>query len=154
MRSLGHQIYASRDMRPSSFPFKTGNHFRSIINRAGLLFVQLGTPFKVQLPACIHNFMFCFVFLVFWLAGRALASSQWIEYSDSGYATMTHYTMAPGYIASCGCTGASTGYPTAALSQMAYGSSTNYGAPFFTLFSCPCIEHPELQDPHVAGVLN
>jgi len=40
---------------------------------------------------------------------------------------MTHYTMPPGYIASCGCTGASTDYPTAALSQMAYGSSVDYG---------------------------
>ena len=31
------------------------------------------------------------------------------------------------YIAACGCTGKSTHYPTAALSQMAFGSSQNYG---------------------------
>lgn len=31
------------------------------------------------------------------------------------------------YIASCGCTGKSTHYPTAALNQMAFGSSDNYG---------------------------
>ena len=31
------------------------------------------------------------------------------------------------YIASCGCTGKSTHYPTAALNQMAFGSSNNYG---------------------------
>lgn len=40
---------------------------------------------------------------------------------------MTHYTLPQGYIAACGCTGASTKYPTAAMSQMAYGSSTAYG---------------------------
>jgi hypothetical protein len=78
--------------------------------------------------------MFCFLTLVFsnyislLLAEWALASSDWIDYPDYGSATMTHYTMPPGYIASCGCTGASTDYPTAALSQMAYGSSVNYGA--------------------------
>ena len=31
------------------------------------------------------------------------------------------------YIAACGCTGKSTHYPTAALNQMAFGSSNNYG---------------------------
>jgi len=51
----------------------------------------------------------------------------WINYPPNGTASMTHYTMAEGYIASCGCTGDSTHYPTAALSQMAYGSSTAYG---------------------------
>lgn len=40
---------------------------------------------------------------------------------------MTHYTLPENYIASCGCTAASTHYPTAAMSQMAYGSSTAYG---------------------------
>ena len=40
---------------------------------------------------------------------------------------MTHYTLPEDYIASCGCTGQSTHYPTAALNQMAYGSSTSYG---------------------------
>lgn len=40
---------------------------------------------------------------------------------------MTHYTMPEDYIASCGCTARSTHYPTAAMSQMAYGSSTAYG---------------------------
>lgn len=63
------------------------------------------------------------------LTNLVLASSEWIEYPDSGYATMTHYTMAPGYVAACGCTAASANYPTAAMSQMAYGSSANYGAP-------------------------
>jgi len=54
-------------------------------------------------------------------------ASTWIQYPPNGFATMTHYDMPRDYIASCGCTGASTHYPTAALSQMAYGSSNSYG---------------------------
>jgi len=70
------------------------------------------------------------------LFGWVLAS-EWIEYPPNGYATMTHYTMPQGYIASCGCTGGSTNYPTAALSQMAYGSSVSYGA---IVFSFPSVQ--------------
>ncbi|PPQ89736.1 hypothetical protein CVT25_014137 [Psilocybe cyanescens] len=67
-------------------------------------------------------------FLSFWFFSQiSLLSAQWIDYSDTGLATMTHYTLPSGYVASCGCTPSSTNYPTAALSQMAYGSSTNYG---------------------------
>ena len=51
----------------------------------------------------------------------------WIQYATSGTASLTHYTLPQGYIAACGCTGASTKYPTAAMSQMAYGSSAAYG---------------------------
>jgi len=51
----------------------------------------------------------------------------WIDYPADGFASMTHYDLTRDYIASCGCTGASTHYPTAALSQMAYGSSNSYG---------------------------
>ena len=53
--------------------------------------------------------------------------SSWIDYPATGLATLTHYTIPQGYIASCGCVGDSTKYPTAALSQMAYGSSKSYG---------------------------
>ncbi|KAF9058806.1 RlpA-like double-psi beta-barrel-protein domain-containing protein-containing protein [Rhodocollybia butyracea] len=44
-----------------------------------------------------------------------------------GFASMTTYTLPQGFVASCGCTGDSTNFPTAALNQMAYGSSTAYG---------------------------
>lgn len=54
-------------------------------------------------------------------------STEWIQYPDTGTATMTHYTLPQNYIASCGCTGESTHFPTAALNQMAFGSSDNYG---------------------------
>ncbi|KAJ2917786.1 hypothetical protein MD484_g2629, partial [Candolleomyces efflorescens] len=53
--------------------------------------------------------------------------TSWIQYPPTGLATLTHYTLPQGYVASCGCTPGSTKYPTAALSQMAYGSSANYG---------------------------
>ncbi|PCH43624.1 hypothetical protein WOLCODRAFT_138472 [Wolfiporia cocos MD-104 SS10] len=54
-------------------------------------------------------------------------ASEWIDYPSNGYATMTHYTLPAGFIAACGCTTDSSNYPTAAMSQMAYGSSTSYG---------------------------
>lgn len=66
-----------------------------------------------------------FWFLLFSLTVSVFA--QWIDYPDNGLATITHYTLPSGYVASCGCTPSSTDYPTAALSQMAYGSSTSYG---------------------------
>ncbi|KAL0956424.1 hypothetical protein HGRIS_002572 [Hohenbuehelia grisea] len=40
---------------------------------------------------------------------------------------MTHYDLPRDYVAACGCTPSSTHYPTAALSQMAFGSSTAFG---------------------------
>ena len=63
------------------------------------------------------------------------AIAQWIDYPDSGPASMTHYTIPLDFVAACGCTGGSTHYPTAALSQMAYGSSDDYGAHIF-IISC------------------
>ncbi|KIO09840.1 hypothetical protein M404DRAFT_130927 [Pisolithus tinctorius Marx 270] len=60
------------------------------------------------------------------LLSFALAS-DWIQYPSNGYATMTHYTLPEGFIAACGCAINSTLYPTAAMNQMAYGSSTSYG---------------------------
>ncbi|EIW63346.1 uncharacterized protein TRAVEDRAFT_26658 [Trametes versicolor FP-101664 SS1] len=65
--------------------------------------------------------------LVFFLFSGLSSATEWIEYPADGTATLTHYTLPDGYIASCGCTGASTQYPTAAMSQFAYGSSTAYG---------------------------
>ncbi|CAK5281603.1 unnamed protein product [Mycena citricolor] len=68
-----------------------------------------------------------FQFIILFFIPLVRTTSDWITYPANGTATMTHYTMAQGYIASCGCTGDSTKYPTAAMSQMAYGSSTAYG---------------------------
>ena len=54
-------------------------------------------------------------------------SSPWITYPNDGFATMTHYTIPADFVAGCGCNGASTHFPTAAMSQMAFGSSSAYG---------------------------
>jgi len=56
-------------------------------------------------------------------------ATEWIQYPPDGYATMTHYYIPQGFVAACGCTGDSTDYPTAALNQMAYGSSMSYIGP-------------------------
>lgn len=57
-----------------------------------------------------------------------LSTTAWIDYPADGFATITHYEIPRDYVASCGCTPSSTHYPTAALSQMAYGSSRAYGS--------------------------
>ncbi|KXN91017.1 hypothetical protein AN958_03084 [Leucoagaricus sp. SymC.cos] len=67
-----------------------------------------------------------------WYVGLGLLSclslvAAWLDYSSDGVATITHYTLPRDYIASCGCTPPSTHYPTAALSQLAYGSNNSYG---------------------------
>jgi hypothetical protein len=49
------------------------------------------------------------------------------NHSTPGYQYSRYFCTTQGYIAACGCTGESTHYPTAALSQMAFGSSRNYG---------------------------
>ncbi|KAG1900762.1 RlpA-like double-psi beta-barrel-protein domain-containing protein-containing protein [Suillus fuscotomentosus] len=76
------------------------------------------TPWS-QLPSFIFTFL-SFLPHISW-------ASEWIGYSSDGYATMTHYSLPENFIAACGCTSTSTDYPTAAMNQMAYGSSTSYG---------------------------
>ncbi|KAG1748974.1 RlpA-like double-psi beta-barrel-protein domain-containing protein-containing protein [Suillus paluster] len=70
---------------------------------------------------------FIFTFLSFLPRTSRASDSEWIDYSADGYATMTHYSLPENFIAACGCTTTSTNYPTAAMNQMAYGSSTSYG---------------------------
>ncbi len=41
--------------------------------------------------------------------------------------TLTHYDIPLDYIASCGCVGRSTRYPTTAINRLAYGSNTSFG---------------------------
>lgn len=43
-----------------------------------------------------------------------------------GIATLTHYDLPADYIASCGCVGRSTRYPTAAINALAYGGTTSF----------------------------
>ncbi|KIM92054.1 hypothetical protein PILCRDRAFT_57037 [Piloderma croceum F 1598] len=71
----------------------------------------------IKKSAYAHAFAFYLVSL----------ASAWIQYPPDGFATMTHYTMPSDFVASCGCTSDSSQFPTAAMNQMAYGSSTSYG---------------------------
>ncbi|KAF5393393.1 hypothetical protein D9757_000733 [Collybiopsis confluens] len=78
-----------------------------------------------MVPTTVPLFRFNSWIISFILFGHA--SAQWISYSDNGIASMTHYTLPESWVAACGCTASSDSFPTAALSQMAYGSSTAYG---------------------------
>nr|VWO99408.1 Histone acetyltransferase [Ganoderma boninense] len=78
----------------------------------------------IPVPLLVHTLLSLVCLLSVSTPTRA---TEWIDYPDNGTATLTHYTLPNGYIAACGCTGASTQYPTVAMSQYAYGSSTGYG---------------------------
>ncbi|KAJ7076333.1 RlpA-like double-psi beta-barrel-protein domain-containing protein-containing protein [Mycena belliarum] len=74
-----------------------------------------------------HDGLMLSLYLLLCFAFQVLADSPWIDYPADGTATMTHYTIPDGFVAACGCNGDSTKYPTAAMSQMAYGSSNAFG---------------------------
>jgi len=61
------------------------------------------------------------------LAFASIVGSQWISYPQTGLATLTHTPFPANFVAACGCVGESARYPTAALSQLAYGSNYSYG---------------------------
>jgi hypothetical protein len=71
-----------------------------------------------------YKYMYCYLLAVFPLVVTAYA---WIQYPSDGFATMTHYSLPINAVVACGCTPGSTHYPTAALNQMAYGSSAVFG---------------------------
>ncbi|KZT10946.1 uncharacterized protein LAESUDRAFT_721360 [Laetiporus sulphureus 93-53] len=73
-------------------------------------------------PFLVLSFVTCLL-----LSFSSATATDWIQYPADGIATLTHYTLPENYIAACGCTADSTHYPTAAMSQMAYGSSAAYG---------------------------
>lgn len=76
---------------------------------------------------CLRLMSLFLTVILFLFSPLFVCASQWIQYPESGIATLTHYTLPEDDVASCGCTAKSTHYPTAALSQMAFGSSTAYG---------------------------
>ncbi|KAF8623100.1 hypothetical protein AX15_006511 [Amanita polypyramis BW_CC] len=80
------------------------------------------------------------------LSSATAARSQWISYPPTGLATLTHYDLPTDYIASCGCVPGSTHYPTAALSQLAYGSNTSYGPACGKCFKLTLL-NPVIADP-------
>ncbi|TFK44366.1 RlpA-like double-psi beta-barrel-protein domain-containing protein-containing protein [Crucibulum laeve] len=78
-------------------------------------------PTSIPITASVLFYLLCILSL---LTFQAYA---WIDYPSDGLATMTHYGLPKDFVAACGCTPTSTHYPTAALSQMAYGSARAYG---------------------------
>ncbi|KAF9469943.1 RlpA-like double-psi beta-barrel-protein domain-containing protein-containing protein [Collybia nuda] len=85
-------------------------------------------------------------FVVLLWCSNILQITAWINYPADGFATITHYEIPRDYIASCGCTPSSTHYPTAALSQMAYGSSRAYGPACGKCFNLTLL-HPVVATP-------
>ncbi|KAN0062873.1 hypothetical protein ACQY0O_004694 [Thecaphora frezii] len=71
------------------------------------------------------------------------------DFSPLGYATLTHYDLPSDYVASCGCVGRSTHYPTAALNRAAYGSNTSFGPSCGLCFELRLVSTP-LSPPPVA----
>jgi hypothetical protein len=62
-----------------------------------------------------------------------LSASAAFIFPAQGRASLTHYDMPYDYVASCGCVGLSTKYPTAALNALAYASSESYGPQCYRL---------------------
>ncbi|GLB37572.1 hypothetical protein LshimejAT787_0406230 [Lyophyllum shimeji] len=80
------------------------------------------------------------------LLASQVNANAWITYPVDGYATLTHYEIPRDFVASCGCAPSSTHYPTAALSQMAYGSSRAYGPACGKCFNLTLL-NPVMVDP-------
>ncbi|KAJ7217887.1 RlpA-like double-psi beta-barrel-protein domain-containing protein-containing protein, partial [Mycena pura] len=58
-----------------------------------------------------------------------------------------------GFVAACGCTGDSTKYPTAAMSQMAYGSSTAFGPACGKCFNLTLLNTYTSDPPFIPNVV-
>nr|CDI56007.1 conserved hypothetical protein [Melanopsichium pennsylvanicum 4] len=82
--------------------------------------------------------------VLFCLMGIASAA---VDFAASGYASLTHYDLPSNYVASCGCVGRSTFYPTAALNRFAYGSNTSFGPACGSCFHLRLVSTP-LARPH------
>ncbi|KAH8916542.1 hypothetical protein BT69DRAFT_1250077 [Atractiella rhizophila] len=64
----------------------------------------------------------------------------------SGSASVTHYDLPLDFVAACGCTNGTYLYPVAALSRMAYGSSSGYGPGCGRCFRVT-LKQPVVADP-------
>lgn len=71
--------------------------------------------------------MFFTVFATFFIGFLIEDANAFWPVPPTGFATMTHYDLPLDTIAACGCTAESTHYPTVAISQLAFGSTSQYG---------------------------
>jgi hypothetical protein len=91
-------------MVPTSFPLIIGCvsislfYFYFHIDFSNLILSYLACSMALIIKYSIHPHYFPFPPLF-------VCATQWIQYPESGIATMTHYTLPEDYIASCGCTG-------------------------------------------------
>lgn len=76
-----------------------------------------------------------------------LTKASAIDFAPSGYASLTHYDLPSDYVASCGCVGASTSYPTVALNRYAYGSNTSFGPSCGLCFHLSLVSTPLTPPP-------
>ncbi|SPO30081.1 uncharacterized protein UTRI_05920 [Ustilago trichophora] len=83
-----------------------------------------------------------------YLMGTAFAA---VDFASQGYASLTHYDLPSNYIASCGCVGRSTFYPTAALNRYAYGSNTSFGPACGSCFEVRLVSTPLARPPPRPG---
>ncbi|KAF6767039.1 Expansin/pollen allergen, DPBB domain protein [Kalmanozyma brasiliensis GHG001] len=79
-----------------------------------------------------------------------LASAA-VDFASSGYASLTHYDLPSNYVASCGCVGRSTNYPTAAINRYAYGSNTSFGPACGACFEIRLVSTPLAPPPPPPG---
>ena len=78
-------------------------------------------------------------------------TSASLDFAPTGYASLTHYDLPSNYVASCGCVGQSTHYPTAALNRYAYGSNTSFGPSCGTCFEIRLVSTPLAPPPPPPG---
>lgn len=74
-----------------------------------------------------------------------------VDFTPQGYASLTHYDLPLNYVASCGCVGRSTFYPTAALNRYAYGSNTSFGPSCGSCFEVRLVSTPLARPPPRPG---
>lgn len=74
-----------------------------------------------------------------------------VDFAPRGYASLTHYDLPLNYVASCGCVGRSTWYPTAALNRYAYGSNTSFGPSCGSCFEVRLVSTPLARPPPRPG---
>lgn len=70
----------------------------------------------------------------------------------TGYASLTHYDLPRNYVASCGCVGTATHYPTAAVNRLVYGSNTSFGPSCGSCFQLKLVSTPLAAPPPVTDL--
>ncbi|KZT38852.1 hypothetical protein SISSUDRAFT_712798 [Sistotremastrum suecicum HHB10207 ss-3] len=100
-----------------------------------------------SLPCAISMTSRLFLWLSLWFSMYSALVAAYYQVPPTGYASMTHYDLPLNDIAACGCTGASTHFPTAAIAQIAYGSTDQYGPSCGVCFNLTLLNAPLSNPP-------